>query len=364
MQKEKYRLPMEERRRRMQGRQDFLLAEKMRRHEEQDQMVLESAKENILQQSAPYKDLQRIVLVSKVTKDNQALCQLQREKKAREKAERTTVSEYKGGQLPINKEVRKNEQQIEERKERERQAAHSYNAMIAEKKAQEKRCTPRVPPPQTQDRFKQQQVNREEATLRLAQLKKEQEARARQDEEEKKLQVWLFERNLNDKPQKETANQITEFWSTQVEHKLQEKRTEQLRQIHLLQKEREKREQDELESQRKQAQRRQKAENLVHFNSSLVSQKVILKARHEKQELEEKERQAQMKMDNKQQHLDSVEQAIQMAVTEDRIILPLLAQRQRFEEDDCLHYCLNNNVYPMKHKRMCGTLKNSSTVQE
>uniref|UniRef100_A0AAV2MPL9 Trichohyalin-plectin-homology domain-containing protein n=1 Tax=Knipowitschia caucasica TaxID=637954 RepID=A0AAV2MPL9_KNICA len=377
MQKERYRLPIEERRRRMQDYQDILLAEKMKRQEEQDQRVLEAANEKILQQSAPYRGLQSIVLVSKVTKDNQILCQLQREKKAREKAERTTVSEYKGGQLPINKEVRKYEQQIEERKERERQAAHSYNAMIAEKKAQEKRCTPLVPTPQvqndecadkrstkkgtykmylesvdlkrirqqreqqqsakterqwrreqaevdarqegylkqTQERLKQQQVHREEATLRLAQLKKEQEARARQDEEDRKLQVWLFERNLNDKPQKETAKQITEFLSTQVEHKLQEKRAEQLCRINLLRKEREKREQDELESQRKQAQRRQKAVNLVRFNSSLVSQKVILKAHHEKQELEEKERQAQLSMDKKQQHLDYVEQAIQTAVS-------------------------------------------------
>uniref|UniRef100_A0AAV2MPD9 Trichohyalin-plectin-homology domain-containing protein n=1 Tax=Knipowitschia caucasica TaxID=637954 RepID=A0AAV2MPD9_KNICA len=407
---EENRLPIEERRRRRKEHQDFLLAEKMRRQEEQNQRALEAAKEKILQESAPYRDLQRIVLVSKVTKDNQALCQLQREKKASEKADRTAVSEYIGGQLPINKEVQKYEQQIEERKERERQAAHSYNTLIAEKKAQEKRCTPHVPPPQvqndecaderstkkatykmylesvdlkrirqqreqqqsaeterqwrreqaevdarqegylkqTQERFKQQQVHREEATLRLAQLKKEQEARARQDEEERKLQVWLFERNLDDKPQKETAKQITEFWSTRVEHKLQEKRAEQLCQINLLRKEREVREQDELESQRKQAQRRQKAENLVHFNSSLVSQKVILKARHKKQELEEKERQAQMNMDKKQQHLDYVEQAIQMAAAEDCIFLPLLAQRQRFEEDDCLQYCENHNVYAMK----------------
>uniref|UniRef100_A0AAV2MPJ8 Uncharacterized protein n=1 Tax=Knipowitschia caucasica TaxID=637954 RepID=A0AAV2MPJ8_KNICA len=77
-----------------------------------------------------------------------------------------------------------------------------------------------------------------------------------------------------------------------------------------------------------------------------------------------------MNMDKKQQHLDHVEQAIQTAVAEDRIILPLLAQRQRFEEDDCLHYCLNHNVYAMKHKRMCGALKNiemghlGSRVQE
>uniref|UniRef100_A0AAV2JIX0 Uncharacterized protein n=1 Tax=Knipowitschia caucasica TaxID=637954 RepID=A0AAV2JIX0_KNICA len=154
------------------------------------------------------------------------------------------------------------------------------------------------------------QLPKEEATDRLARLLNQLEARDRTKEE--------------DQAQKDAeARKEAELLSAEVERRQKQKREEQLQKMKLLREKVEVRHQEKLESERRKDQQRwRSAEKSALYN------KHPLKERHIRQEQEEKDRQAQRKIEQ-EGHKEQVERGIQRAASENRIILPLLAQRNR-----------------------------------